>query len=76
MRWLLLAALGGLAGWFCFQAGPDPRGWPAVARREVDRMSAAGAEALEAGRAAAADYEERMARRLATAAGRGAEGAS
>ncbi len=60
MRWFPLSVFGAATTWVASHGGADPRYWPDVARWEAERVRAAAAEALEAGRQAAQRREAEL----------------
>lgn len=66
MRLVLLAAVGAAAYYVITRCAPDPRTWPAQAQEDVARLKANLAEAVAAGRRAAARREQELMDELGT----------
>jgi hypothetical protein len=68
MRLVLLAAVGAAAYYVVTRCAPDPRTWPSQAQEDLARLKTNLAEAVAAGKRAAARREREMLDELGTPA--------
>jgi len=69
MRLVLLAAVGAAAYYVVTRCAPDPRTWPAQAQEDIARLRVNLAEAVSAGKRAAARREQELLDELGTPGG-------